>query len=197
MIELKYVQKKYGKNLCLKDINIEIKKGGLYVFSGTNGSGKTTVLNIICRVIYKSSGELLTEPYISYLPDHFSLPKLIKVKEYLKLLAKMYRRKENVNDWLKQYQIPNKRIGQLSKGNYQKLGILQILKNPVDCFVLDEPLDGLDEFAKHILKEEVAKLLKEEKMVILSLHNRTLFQEFKPTIFDMKEGNCFEKRKKV
>ena len=194
MIKLTNVQKKYGGNYILDNVTINISKPGIYILHGINGSGKSTIIKLISGIIYKTSGELINDFVISYLPDKFSMPKLMKVKSYLNIVIE---RKSRVDELIAKYQIPNKRIGDLSKGNFQKLGLLQIFEYDADCYILDEPIDGLDDFAKRLIRDVIKEKIIEKKIVIMSLHNKTFFNDLDPIVYDIKEGRISEKRKKL
>lgn len=194
MIKLNNVQKKYGGNYILDNASINIDKPGVYILHGVNGSGKSTIIKLITGIIYKSSGELKIDSVISYLPDKFSMPKLMKVKTYLSIILE---KKSKLDELVSKYQIPNKRIGELSKGNQQKLGLLQIFDYEADCYVLDEPIDGLDDYAKRLIKDIIKEKIELKKIVIMSLHNKTYFNDLNPIIYDVKEGRIYEKRKKL
>lgn len=193
MILLNNVQKKYSGNYILDNATISIDKPGIYILHGVNGSGKSTIIKLISGIIYKTSGELKINSVISYLPDKFSMPKLMKVKTYLSIVLE---KKSKLDELVSKFQIPNKRIGELSKGNQQKLGLLQIFDFEADCYVLDEPIDGLDDYAKRLVKEIIKEKIQMKKIVIMSLHNKTYFNDLEPKIFDIKEGRIYEKRKK-
>lgn len=188
MLRLNNVSKKY-KNIVLNNISVDFKEGNLYILRGVNGSGKSTIIKILSGIIYKTSGNIENYVSISYLPDKFMMPKLLKVKTYLDILNIPF-------NLTSKFQIPNKRIGELSKGNLAKLGILQIMYNDCDCYILDEPLDGLDDFAKKLLKSLILEKLNDNKIVILSLHTKTLFNELNPIIYEIKEGELYEKKKR-
>lgn len=188
MLRLNNVSKKY-KDIVLNNISVDFKEGNLYILRGVNGSGKSTIIKILSGIIYKTSGNIENDVSISYLPDKFMMPKLLKVKAYLDILKIPF-------DFTSKFQIPNKRIGELSKGNLAKLGILQIMYNECDCYILDEPLDGLDDFAKKLLKSLILEKLNDNKIVILSLHTKTLFNELNPIIYEIKEGELYEKKKR-
>ncbi|MBR6288194.1 MAG: ATP-binding cassette domain-containing protein [Acholeplasmatales bacterium] len=198
MLKLTNVSKKYREHIVFNSVTIDMSNPGLYVFQGINGSGKSTILKVLCGVIYKSEGRIEKDVSISYLPDKFNMPKLMRSKAYVDSILNMYGMKESSDELISKFQIPNKRIGDLSKGNQQKLGLLQVLYNEADCYVLDEPLDGLDEFAKHLVKDIIKDYIDKGKIIIMSLHGKNLFNEFKPTVFDIKDGfiNPKQKRKK-
>lgn len=197
MLKLSNVIKKYGNQNILNSISLTIEEPGFYILSGINGSGKSTIIKLIIGLIYKTSGEIINDNSISYLPDKFSLPKLLKVEKYVKSILSLYGKKIDVKALLEEYQIPNKVISSLSKGNYQKLGLLQILIHDADCYIFDEPLDGLDEFAKKLFKEKVSELLEQNKIVIMSLHNKSLFNGITSKVFEIKEGTINERKRKI
>ena len=198
MLKLTNVSKKYREHIVFNSVTIDMSNPGLYVFQGINGSGKSTILKVLCGVIYKSEGRIEKDVSISYLPDKFNMPKLMRSKAYVDSILNMYGIKDSSDELISKFQIPNKRIGDLSKGNQQKLGLLQVLYNEADCYVLDEPLDGLDEFAKHLVKDIIKEYIDKGKIIIMSLHGKNLFNELKPTVFDIKDGfiNPKQKRKK-
>ena len=196
MLEFIGVEKKYKDHFVFSNMNISFKEGNLYILQGVNGSGKSTILKLIAGIIYKSSGKIIKNKDVSYLPDKFNMPKLMKVKSYLMEVFYDKPNKEDLyNSLMNIYQIPNKRIGDLSKGNQQKLGILQIMSGDADIYLLDEPLDGLDDKAKRIVRDEIKAKLDLGRVVILSLHNKTFFNELNPIIIEIKEGTVNEKKR--
>ena len=196
MLKLENVNKSYKKNVILKDISISFKSG-LYIIQGVNGSGKSTLLKIISGIIYKNSGKIHKDIRISYLPDKFSLPKLMRVNSYLYNFINDNDKKKICNEIMNKFQIPNKLLGNLSKGNIQKVGIAQVLLYQADCYIFDEPLDGLDSDMKKIFKLEIEKLICNKKIVIISLHNKSLFNNLSPILINIRDGECDEKRKRA
>lgn len=189
MLKIDNLSKKYNNQIILNNVSIEFKEGNLYILSGINGSGKSTLVKLLSGIIYKSSGTIANDISISYLPDKFTMPKLLKVSAYCKLLAIPL-------ELMEKYQIPNKRIGELSKGNLQKLGIIQILNRESDCYILDEPLDGLDDSAKKLLKQDIINLKANNKIIIMCLHTKTLFNELHPIEYEVKGGFVNEKKRR-
>ena len=111
------------------------------------------------------------------------------VKDYLSCFIK----KEEIDDLLNKYLIPNKRINELSKGNLQKLIILQIFYNDTKYYILDEPLDGLDEFAKKIFYNEIKNKIDNNKIIIMALHDNKLIEDLNPKIYYMRDGKLYDK----
>ena len=113
------------------------------------------------------------------------MPKLMKVKDYVIEITNKNVYKELID----YYQLPlNKRIGDLSKGNLQKLGLLQLFYNDSDCYLLDEPLDGLDDFAKNIFKEKIKEKLDLNKIIIMSLHDEFILDGYKISTLYLEGG---------
>ncbi len=195
MLSVVGLEKKYNE-VIIEDVTIDMSKPGLYIFTGINGSGKSTILKILAGTIYKSSGSINKNVSISYLPDKYTMTKLMSVISYVELILEMYGRKKEALSLISMYQIPKRRIGELSKGNQQKLGLLQILANDVDCYILDEPLDGLDEFAKHLVKNIISEKIRAGKIILMSLHGKNLFNDLKTRIFEVKDKKITERKKK-
>ena len=193
MISLNSIEKKFRNKMVLSNVSFEIDSPGIYVINGKNGSGKSTLLKIISKIIYKSNGKINIDGTISYLPDKFIMPRLMRASAYLKLALDD---NQNIKELMNKYLIPNKKIRELSKGNLQKLGLLQILNKNADIYVLDEPLDGLDDTAKKIIKQDIIDLVNSGKIIILSLHTKTTFGDLKSQVFEIKDGCINEKRKK-
>ena len=87
MLNLVGIEKRYGSHIVFSNVNLELTEGNLYVLTGVNGSGKSTLLKLISGIIYKSSGTITLGNKISFLPDKFSFPKLMKVKKYLNIVC--------------------------------------------------------------------------------------------------------------
>ena len=196
MLKLTNVEKKYKDHIVFSSVTIDMSEPVLYIFQGINGSGKSTILKVIAGIIYKTEGRLEKDIRISYLPDKFSLPKLMNVKSYVKSILKMEGKEKLTDELIGLYQIPCRRIGELSKGNQQKLGLLQILSKDSECYLLDEPLDGLDDYAKHLIKSIISDYINDGKIIIMSLHAKNLFNEFKPHVYDVKDGLINEKKRR-
>ncbi len=188
MLSFRQIIKKYSNHIILNNIDLDFIPGNLYILTGDNGSGKSTIIKIISGMIYKNKGEIEKDGLISYLPDKFNMPKLMKVKNYLSYILPP----DIKTDLLMfKYKIPNKRIGSLSKGNYQKLGILQVLNTKALYYVLDEPFDGLDEYGKELLIKEIEYKLKSGNSFIISLHDKDLLQNLNPITIKIKDGLAY------
>lgn len=186
-ITLKNISKVYGKQYALKNVSLCINQGEIVGLLGPNGAGKSTLMKIISGYIPQSEGQAYVYGFdiendtekvksrIGYLPENNALYLDMYVREYLHFAAKLYKRKNAKNDvnqvihlcGLKPEQ--NKKIGALSKGYRQRVGLAQALIHEPDVLILDEPTSGLD--PNQLI--EIRKIIKEigkEKTVLLSSH---------------------------
>ncbi|MDB4091365.1 ATP-binding cassette domain-containing protein, partial [Crocinitomicaceae bacterium] len=161
-IEVKNLFKYYGDQAAVKDISFNVKSGEIVAFLGPNGAGKSTTMKVITGYIPASSGNvtvcgmpvnvdsLNTRQIIGYLPEHNPLYLDMYVKEYLGFVAKIYKMsdvKDRVNDMIKRVGLEveqDKKIGALSKGYRQRVGIAQAIIHDPKVLILDEPTSGLD-----------------------------------------------------
>ncbi len=181
------VTKTYGKQKALDEVSFEVKQGEIIGFLGPNGAGKSTLMKIITGYLTKDSGTikicgldidahaLQTRKKIGYLPEHNPLYLDMYIKEYLYFTAQLYKVKgikKRVDELIQLVALQreqHKKIGSLSKGYRQRVGLAQALLPDPDVLILDEPTTGLD--PNQIL--EVRRLIKtvaQNKTVMLSTH---------------------------
>lgn len=197
MLTLTDVSKRYKKHFALKNVNISIDKGKLYLFTGENGSGKSTTIKLISKVIFNNSGGTIENTFdkIMYLPDNCNYPNLLNVKTYLSMYLANSINETKIEEKMKEYNLENKMINSLSKGMLQKLGILQTILSNADLYIFDEPLNGLDKLSIQKFKSDIKKLIENEKTVIISTHSRMSFRNFTPVVIKFKGGIASEKTK--
>ena len=199
MLRLEEVKKSYHHDRGLVNVNLTIEPESLYLFVGENGSGKSTTIKLISHVIFNSvkEGRIINDfKRMIYLPDKRSYPKLLMVKTYLEYYLPNKPNDKDLDFWMNRYHLPNKKIGSLSKGMQQKLGILQTILNTGDLYLFDEPTDGLDAESIQLFKEDIKDLLIQGKTIIISTHNRLLYKDLKPVVYHFKEGICNAKKQK-
>jgi ABC-2 type transport system ATP-binding protein len=186
-IEIKNVTKEYGLQKALNDISFTVNKGEILGFLGPNGAGKSTLMKIITCYIPPTSGTVIVDGYdvledsleirkkVGYLPEHNPLYLDMYVKEYLNFIAglhKLSKKKEkvaNVVDLVGLELEQNKKIGELSKGYKQRVGLAQALIHDPNVLILDEPTSGLDPNQLADIREVIKKIGK-EKTVMFSSH---------------------------
>ncbi len=186
-IEVKKVTKYYGKQKALDNVSFTIEKGQITGFLGPNGAGKSTMMKIITGFISKTSGQVLVngldidehelevQKIIGYLPENNPLNLEMYVREYLTFVTRIYNvtnKKQKVDEIIDLVGLTpeqNKKIGELSKGYRQRVGLAQALIHDPEILILDEPTSGLD--PNQII--EIRELIKEvgkNKTVMLSTH---------------------------
>ncbi len=186
-IEVKNLFKYYGEQAAVKDISFNVNNGEIVGFLGPNGAGKSTTMKVITGYISASSGEvkvcgmpvsvdsLDTRQIIGYLPENNPLYLDMYVKEYLAFVANIYKVsnvKDRVSDMVKKVGLEveqNKKIGALSKGYRQRVGLAQAIIHDPKVLILDEPTSGLDP-NQLVEIRELIKTIGKEKTVMLSTH---------------------------
>lgn len=187
ILEVKQLNKSYGQNVALKDINLEIPTHGIFGLLGPNGAGKTSLIRIINQIIEADSGEIifkgspLKQSHISqigYLPEERGLYKKMKVWDQLIYFARLKGMsstfaKERVAFWLEKMDIGswrNKSIDDLSKGMAQKVQFISAVIHEPELLILDEPFSGFDPINAELIKNEILELRQKGITLVLSTH---------------------------
>ena len=186
-IEVKNVTKIYGEQKALNDVSFSIEPGNIVGFLGPNGAGKSTMMKIITCFLPQTSGSVSVCGYdvienpidvkrqVGYLPEHNPLYLDMYVKEYLDFVGGVYKindRKARVKEMIDMVGLgieQNKKIGALSKGYRQRVGLAQAIIHDPKVLILDEPTTGLDPNQL----EEIRGLIKNigrDKTIMLSTH---------------------------
>jgi ABC-2 type transport system ATP-binding protein len=184
-IEVNNISKSYGAQKALDNISFSIKKGEIVGFLGPNGAGKSTLMKILTTYINADEGSALVNGHdvntnqkavqlsIGYLPEHNPLYLDLYVREYLAFNADVYKvaksRIEEVIQLTGLTTESHKKIGQLSKGYRQRVGLANALLHNPDVLILDEPTTGLDP-NQLIEIRNVIKNAGKDKTVFLSTH---------------------------
>ncbi|KAF0237602.1 MAG: antibiotic transport system ATP-binding [Prolixibacteraceae bacterium] len=186
-IEIRQITKLFGKQKALDEVSFSIKKGELAGFLGPNGAGKSTLMKIITCFLAPDEGEVAVNGQkvesknleirknIGYLPEHNPLYTDLYVKEFLEITAGFYKLKNTKQRVAEMVELTglgeeqHKKIGSLSKGYRQRVGLAQALIHDPSVLILDEPTTGLDpnqlEEIRHLIRE-----ISREKTVMLSSH---------------------------
>ena len=187
MIEVKKITKVYDGQKALDSVSFTVGEGEVVGLLGPNGAGKSTLMKILTCYIPPTEGEatvcghsiydnpLEVRRSIGYLPEHNPLYQEMYVREFLRFIAGVYGMKhaaERVEEMIEKVGLTpesNKRIGQLSKGYRQRVGLAQALIHDPKVLILDEPTTGLDPNQL----EDIRSVIKEagkSKVVLLSTH---------------------------
>lgn len=192
-IAVKNICKEYGQQKALDDVSFSVSSGEIVGFLGPNGAGKSTMMKIISCFIPQTSGEVKVCGYdvvedamevrkvVGYLPEHNPLYLDMYVKEYLEFVAGIYKLKNKTQRISEMVGLTglsveqHKKIGALSKGYRQRVGLAQALIHDPKVLILDEPTTGLD--PNQIVEiRNLIRTIGREKTVMLSTH---IMQEVK------------------
>ena len=186
-IEIKNLLKTYGEQKAVNNISFKIEKGEIVGFLGPNGAGKSTTMKILTGYLKQNSGEaivcginvaedpLATKKKIGYLPELNALYYDMYVKEYLAFISEVHKIedvKKKINSVIELTGLTvesKKKIGQLSKGYKQRVGLAAALIHDPEVLILDEPTSGLD--PNQIIEiRDVIKKQGQNKTVLFSSH---------------------------
>lgn len=186
-IIVKDLTKVFGTQVAVDGLNFEMKKGEIVGFLGPNGAGKSTTMKMLTSYILPSSGDAIVNGYsilenpmevkksIGYLPEHNPLYSDMYVREYLQFIGEMQgvkdlkARIDEMIDLVGLNKEAHKKIGVLSKGYRQRVGLAQAMIHNPEVLILDEPTSGLDPNQLEDIRALIKKIGK-EKTVMLSTH---------------------------
>jgi ABC-2 type transport system ATP-binding protein len=186
-IRVENLVKIYNKQQAVDGISFDIKSGEIVGFLGPNGAGKTTTMKILTGYIPPTSGtafinnknveeeSIEIRKQVGYLPEHNPLYTDMYIKEYLGFIASIYKISNVKNRVKEMIHITgldveqNKKIGQLSKGFRQRVGLAQAMIHNPSVLILDEPTSGLDPNQIIEIRHLIQNISK-EKTILLSTH---------------------------
>ena len=215
MLKIKNISKSYGAQKVLGAINQEFGVGRIVGLLGPNGAGKSTLMKIVTGYIAADEGEVLidgkrvavddveTKRLVGYLPEHNPLYLDMYVREYLNFVAEVYGLKgvqkcdavEGVVERTGLTLEANKKIGQLSKGYRQRVGIAAAIIHNPKVLILDEPTTGLDP-NQLIEIRQLIKDLGRDRLVIFSTHIMQEVEQVCDDVIVINKGNVIEQGEK-
>lgn len=184
IIELNGVLKSYGKVLALNGVNLSLSGGRIVGLLGPNGSGKTTTLKVLMRIIRPQAGNVFicgmpvgyeTRKYISFMPDREYLYKNMTIKSAMAYYADMfsdfdYNKANNLCNILGIANNMETNLSKLSKGNREKVVLMLTLSRNVPIYLLDEPLGSLDPVIKHEMLGVIKQSSNPNNLILISTH---------------------------
>ncbi|EAZ96462.1 ABC-type multidrug transporter, ATP-binding protein; gliding motility-associated protein [Flavobacteria bacterium BAL38] len=184
-IEVKNISKNYGEQKALDNISFSVKKGEIVGFLGPNGAGKSTLMKILTTYLTADEGTAAVNEHdvtsaqkevqksVGYLPEHNPLYLDLYVREYLAFNADLHKvAKSRIDEVITLTGLTpesHKKIGELSKGYRQRVGLATALLHNPEVFILDEPTTGLDP-NQLVEIRDLIKNIGKDKTVFLSTH---------------------------
>ncbi len=209
IIEIKNLKMNYGDKEVLKGINLDIYKGNIIGYIGSNGAGKSTTIKILLGLVKGYTGKVSIfgkdiedednnyKEKIGYVPEIAKLYDSLTAREYLTLVGQIYNLEYEKCDkkalsLMKVLGIDhayNSRLSSFSKGMKQKVVIISSLLHNPDILFLDEPLSGLDANSVLLIKEILQKLKEDGKTIFYSSHIMEVVEKLSDRIILLNEGN--------
>ena len=182
LLECKNLNKDYGKNQVLKNINLEISSGKIVGLLGKNGAGKTTLIKLLTGLLVPTSGEMLingqpvgvySKSIVAYLPERTYLDKNMTVSGTVKYFADFYdnfstKKAEKI---LKELDIElDAKLSKLSKGMLEKVQLALVMARKAKLYILDEPLGGVDPATRDYILDTILQNFESGASMIISTH---------------------------
>jgi Cu-processing system ATP-binding protein len=203
LIEIKNLNKKFGRTEVLKNINLTIESGKVTAIVGPNGSGKTTLIKSVLGLVKQTEGDILVDGEstnanynyrnkIGYMPQTANYPDNLTCNELLSLVKELRTNGDfNAKDLLESFNLKSeleKPFKNLSGGTKQKVSVLISFAFNPQIYFLDEPTAGLDPISSSYFKDLVAKEKENKKTIVLTSHIMAEIQELADEIVFLLEG---------
>jgi ABC-2 type transport system ATP-binding protein len=202
-VEIRDVTKTFGAFTAVDNLSLEVPEGTVYGFIGPNGSGKTTTLRMIMRILHPDRGVVrvlgndshnAANDRVGYLPEERGLYKQMKVRDVLRFYAELKGcrdSKASINSWLERMELTawaNKKVQALSKGMAQKVQFIATVVARPELVLLDEPFSGLDPVNTEVFRNAVLGLKRDGATVIFSTHDMAVAEKMCDFIFMIYKG---------
>ncbi len=206
-VTLRGVTRRFGSQIAVDNLDLDVPHGNIFGFIGPNGSGKTTTLRMILRIYQPDQGQVTVlgsttgsgldgsvDDRVGYLPEERGLYRRMTVRQVLRYFARLkgirkpdpvideYLERMQATDWNK------KKVEQLSKGMAQKIQFIVAVIAKPELVILDEPFSGLDPVNMEVLRDEVLALRKSGTTVIFSTHDMEMAERMCDRVFMIYRG---------
>jgi Cu-processing system ATP-binding protein len=207
MIRIEKLYKKFGKVEVLKNLDLNITKGGIFAILGPNGSGKTTLIKAILGMVIPDNGEIMLDEKsvlkkwnyrnnISYLPQIANFPDNLTVEELIRMIKNLRDCSTTENELIDLFGIRSfldKKLVNLSGGTKQKVNLILTFMFDSELIILDEPTSGLDPVALIHLKKIIQTEKEKGKTILITTHIMSLVEEISDEIVFILDGKIYFK----
>jgi ABC-2 type transport system ATP-binding protein len=176
----------YGRHRGILDVDLRVEQGEVFGFLGPNGAGKTTTQRVLIDIIRPTAGEarlfgqdcqkqgVKVRERVGYLPGELALYENMRVRRFFSMYAELHKGGSEAGYWQtlsERLQLDTSRkVGQLSRGNKQKMGVVTAFMTQPDLLILDEPTTGLDPLIQQTVMEMVREAQRAGATVFFSSH---------------------------
>ena len=213
-IQIENLEKKYGNFQAVKNLNFTIKPGSIVGLLGPNGCGKTTTIGMILGLIKPTNGKVLIKgknvenesdriqilEKMNFISPYVELPKKLTVKENLIIYGKMYEvinLNQKINTLIKDLNLDefkNKKTGELSSGQKNRVSLAKSLINSPEILLLDEPTASLDPDTGDYIRTYIEDYASKNKTtILLASHNMNEVERLCSEVMMMKSGEIIDK----
>ena len=210
-ISIKGLSKSYdgGKTFALDKLTLHVNPGEVYGFLGANGAGKSTTIRLLLNFIQPTNGNgwimdkhivndsVVAKQHIGYLSGEVALWPKVTGHELFAYLSKLQGHTDTayLQELIERFEAePQKRIDELSKGNKQKIGIIQALMHQPEVLILDEPTSGLDPLMQDVFYQTIREASARGAAVFVSSHNLAEAQRMCDRVGIIKHGRLIHEQ---
>jgi len=214
VIEINNLSKQYKNALAVKNISFKIFKGTIIGLLGPNGCGKTTTIGMMLGLIKPTSGTVFMNgknienesnrtqilEKVNFISPYVELPKRLTVEENLKVYGKLYgvnNLKNKISDLMQQlnlFEFRNRKTGELSSGQKNRVSLAKALINDPEILLLDEPTASLDPDVGDYIRTYIENFAsKKGTTILLASHNMNEVERLCNEVMMMKDGNIIDK----
>lgn len=192
MIKINNLEKVYKNKTVLKIKSMEFMRGNVYLLCGANGAGKSTLVKSILKIIDYAGDIEINTKIIGFLPERFPEISYISTLTFLKCL-KLDKNYERIEELARYFDLDLKKsISSLSKGNLQKVMIIQTIMNDALLMIFDEPLNGLDLANQKKFIDLLETLKNERRCIIITTHYPSYYSDIADATIYLEQGIIYE-----